>query len=142
MKCNCLQDIIFLIFHALKCNTFVIVTARKRSLGQGNIFTSVCQEFCSQGGCLVLWGLCSRGVPGPKGVCSRGGCLVLGGGLLRGSALGGVCSQGVPGGDPPPLTATAAGGTHPTGMHSCFTFNFHSQRKFSFSSKPRRPQNA
>ena len=27
-----------------------IVTARKRSLGQGNIFSSVCQEFCSQGG--------------------------------------------------------------------------------------------
>ena len=25
---------------------------------------------------------------------------------------------GVPGGDHPP-TATAAGGTHPTGMHSC-----------------------
>ena len=23
-------------------------------------------------------------------------------------------------GDPPPGTATAAGGTHPTGMHSCF----------------------
>ena len=27
-----------------------IVTARKRSLGQGNIFSSVCQEFCSRGG--------------------------------------------------------------------------------------------
>ena len=26
--------------------------------------------------------------------------------------------RGVPGGDPP-RTATAAGGTHPTGMHSC-----------------------
>ena len=41
-----------------------------------------------------------------------------------GSGLGGICSQGaacsrgVPGEDPP--TATAAGGTHPTGMHSCF----------------------
>ena len=29
-----------------------IFTARKRSLGQGNIFRSVCQEFCSQGGYL------------------------------------------------------------------------------------------
>ena len=44
--------------------------------------------------------------PGPqprgklRGVCSRGGCL-----------LGGVCET--------PPTATAAGGTHPTGMHSC-----------------------
>ena len=27
-----------------------IFTARKRSLGQGNIFSSMCQEFCSQGG--------------------------------------------------------------------------------------------
>ena len=26
------------------------ITARKRSLGQGNIFRSVCQEFCSQTG--------------------------------------------------------------------------------------------
>ena len=30
---------------------------------------------------------------------------------------GGAWSRGVPGGDP--QTATAAGGTHPTGMHSC-----------------------
>ena len=29
---------------------FYIVTARKRSLGQGNIFRSVCQEFCPRGG--------------------------------------------------------------------------------------------
>ena len=37
---------------------------------------------------------------------------------------GGVCSRGlVPGGCAwwrPPGTATAADGTHPTGMHSCF----------------------
>ena len=30
---------------------------------------------------------------------------------------GGASSGGVPGGDPPGM-ATAAGGTHPTGMHS------------------------
>ena len=29
---------------------FYITTAHKRSLGQGNIFRSVCQEFCPQGG--------------------------------------------------------------------------------------------
>ena len=29
------------------CHLF---TARKRSLGQGNVFTPVCQSFCSQGG--------------------------------------------------------------------------------------------
>ena len=65
-------------------------TARKRSLGQGNIFRRVCQEFCPQWG-----GVWSRGVPGLGGVWSRGG-----------------------GGDPP-RTATASGGTHPTGIHSC-----------------------
>ena len=53
-----------------------IITARKRSLGPGNMFTGVC---LSTGG---------GGVHGP------GGCMV-------------------------PPTATAAGGTHPTGMHSC-----------------------
>ena len=36
------------------------------------------------------------------------------GGLLPGGLLGG----GVPGGDPL-RTATAAGGTHPPGIHSC-----------------------
>ena len=35
------------------------------------------------------------------------------------SIWGGLVPGGVPGGDPP-WTATAAGGTHPTGMHSCF----------------------
>ena len=58
-------------------NSFLI-TARKRSLGQGNIFTRVCQEFCSQGGLVPgggwSWGawLGGVGVPGPGGVCSRG----------------------------------------------------------------------
>ena len=46
----------------------------------------------------------STGGSGPGG-CS-GGCLLPG--------------RGVPGGDPPPPgTATAAGGTYPTGVHSC-----------------------
>ena len=31
-------------------NLCIIITARKRSLGQGNIFSSMCQEFCTQGG--------------------------------------------------------------------------------------------
>ena len=43
-------------------------------------------------------------MPGPRG-----------GGLVP---SGGSGTGGVPGGDPPG-TATAAGGTHPTGMHSC-----------------------
>ena len=32
---------------AVPCS--VLFTARKRSLGQGNVFTPVCQSFCSQG---------------------------------------------------------------------------------------------
>ena len=61
----------------------------------------------SWGQCLVRGGLLLGGVPGLGGVSSRG-CLVLGGLLLG----------GVPGGDSPWM-ATAAGSTHPTGMHSC-----------------------
>ena len=38
-----------------------LFTARKRSLGQGNIFTSVCQEFYSQGGSAPL----HAGIPSP-----------------------------------------------------------------------------
>ena len=41
------------------------------------------------------------------GVSAPGGCLLLGG--------GGAWWR-------PPPTATAAGGTHPTGMHSCYFF--------------------
>ena len=50
------------------------------------------------------------------------GCLVRGGAWSRGGLSGprGVPGPGgSPGGDPPG-TATAAGGTHPTGMHSCW----------------------
>ena len=73
-------------------------------------------------------------MPGPGGsaprdVCSGRGCLVRGdllpGGVVPGPAGGwsapGGGGQGVPSGDPPG-TATGAGGTHPTGMHSCFSF--------------------
>ena len=68
-------------------------TAHKRSLGQGNIFRSVCQKFCSRGGVPTPGGDWSgEGVPGPGGTWWA----------------------------PPPVTATAAGDTHPTGMHSCF----------------------
>ena len=62
------------------------------------------------GGCAWSWG-----VPGPGGICCQGdlllGCVPGPGGLLLGGLL-------VPGWDPPG-TGTAAGGTHPTGMHSC-----------------------
>ena len=97
----------------------LFITVRKRSLGQGNIFIGVCQEFCSRDGVYSLGGVCSggRGVSGPWGclllggcllcgVSAPGGCLLLGvsatgGCLLQGDVcywgcllLGGVCSQG------------------------------------------------
>ena len=53
-------------------------------------------------------------VPGGEVVHGpEGGCMVPG---------GCSCSWGPPGGDTP--SATAAGGTHPTGMHSCYKYSF------------------
>ena len=45
-------------------------------------------------------------------------------------ALGGVCSGGV---WRLPVTATAADGTHPTGMHSCLPVYFNSNPLLTFS---------
>ena len=72
-------------------------------MGQGNIFRSMCQEFCPLGG-----GASSGGVLSPGGGASCRGVLPPRG-LPRGGGAGGDT----------PGTATAAGGTHPTGMHSC-----------------------
>ena len=52
----------------------LLVTARKRSLGQGNIFIGVCQEICSWG-VSAPGGVFSWGVSAP-GVCLLRGCLV------------------------------------------------------------------
>ena len=121
----------------------IIFTARKRSCGKVMflqvsviLFTGGCLlpergGACSRGGRVSgPGGACSQGVPAPGGVCSQGV-----------PALGGSGPGGVPGGDPP--TVTAAGGTHPTGMHSCicltslmhakwnFPLNFRTMRKLS-----------
>ena len=104
----------------LKMSCFV--TARKRSLGQGNMFTPVYHSV-HRGGCLVLGGcLVPGGYLVQGGVWSWGGCLVPGvvpgpGGWVPGP--GGVPGSGGCLVETPPQTATAAGGTHPTGMHSC-----------------------
>ena len=69
----------------------------------------------STGGYLV------QGVPGPGGSDPRRGSW-SGGSAPRGGVPGpGSAPRGV---DHPSLTATVAGSTHPTGMHSCFKF-FH-----------------
>ena len=78
-----------------------VITTRKRSLGQGNIFTPVCHSVHGGGGypsihCRWYPSMpCSKGVCYPSMPCSRGGAwsgegLLPGGGLL----LGGVYSQG------------------------------------------------
>ena len=61
-------------------------------------------------------GVSARGVSGPGG-CLLWECLVPG--------VGGSAPGGGSGGDTTRM-ATAVGGTHPTGMHSCFTGVCHS----------------
>ena len=79
--------------------------------------------------CLQAY-VCPRGggsVPAPRGGCLvwSGGWLLLGGACFWGCLVGGgVPGLGVPGGDPPQM-ATAVGGTHPTGMYSCFPISSH-----------------
>ena len=80
-----------------------IITGRKRSLGQGNIFRSVCQEFCPRGGMCGWGGACmARGhVLGAcmVGVCMAGG--MHGGGMCGGghACLGGCAwREGMHGG--------------------------------------------
>ena len=132
------------------------ITARKLSLGQGNIFTLVCHSVhrwggipaCIAGGipaCLAVGGVLSQHILQVVSLhaLQQGGVLsqhaLQQGGLLQGDAWSGggeVCPRGVPGpggstpgGSAPggwclvetPQMATAAGGTHPTGMHSCFS---------------------
>ena len=72
-----------------------IFTARKRSLGQGNMFTGVCLSTGGGGG-LVL-GVPAPGGPGPGG---WGYLVQIGGAWSGGVWLGGACSGG--GGWPAP----------------------------------------
>ena len=76
---------------------FLLITAHKRSLGLGNVFTGVClstgggfpaciiahmtsmgRGFCLQGGGLPTWGLHTRGLR-PVGVLPMGGLPTEGG---------------------------------------------------------------
>ena len=75
------------------------------------------------GDCLVPGGLPGQRVPDPGGVPGLGvsgprGCLVCGVPGPRGPGQGAWSGGGA--WWRPTRTATAAGGTHPTGMHSCY----------------------
>ena len=54
-----------------------IFTDSKQSLGQGNVFTSVCQSFCSQGGEVSVRGVFVQGLSLSRG-CLSGGSLCQG----------------------------------------------------------------
>ena len=69
-------------------------------LWQGNVFTPVCQSFCSQG----RWGVC---------LWSGGGVCPVNAGI---HPLHSACWD----------TLKQVGGMHPTGMHTCFTSVCHS----------------
>ena len=97
----------------------LFITARKRSLGQGNIFRSVCREFCPHGG--STW----AGTPLSR-YTSPGRVHLLGMYPLAGTPPGRYPPQAgtPPGRYTPPREVHAgryrqqAGGTHPTGMLS------------------------
>ena len=89
----------------------LIFTARKEACVKNSVHRGK-GVACSGGGSAASGGACSRG---RQKVCCQEGCLLQGALLPGGWLHWGVWR--------PPVTATAAGGTHPTGMHSCFKEN-------------------
>ena len=87
-------------FYTVKRKPFIVLSANSPAFKQVKH---------SKGISLLLEGSLLRG-----GGSVPGGCLVRVGGLL----------------ETPPVTTTAAGGTHPTGMHSFSSMNFLVKRDF------------
>ena len=69
-------------------------------------------------GVCMAGGMCGRGHVWQRGMCGRGACMAVGACVAVGA-----CSWGT---HAPPSDTTRygqlAGGTHPTGMHSCFRY--------------------
>ena len=95
-------------YYRVMVNLISIFTVRKRSLRRLCFYT--CLSFCSQGGSLPQ---CILGYHPPEQTPPRPGTLPPGPGTPR-------TSPPLPGAE----TATAADGTHPTGMHSCVEDEF------------------
>ena len=69
---------------------------------------------CGKGACMT-WGMCGEGAIMVKEGMNDRGCAWWGACMAEGHAWlggGGLCVAGE--------TTAAVGGTHPTGMHSCF----------------------
>ena len=96
--------------------------------GRGHVWRGGCVCVCGRWG--HAW-LGAHAWQGGGGMCCRGACMVRRWGVHgrghvwqgRGVCMvGGMCGRGVHGGGGGMRageTATEAGGTHPTGMHSC-----------------------
>ena len=103
----------------------MIITARKRSLGQGNIFTPVCHSVHRVGSASV-----HAGIPPPQDHAPQG--------TMHPPV---PCT---PRDHPPPETmhppgaehagrySQRAGGTHPTGMQSCYVFQMDHRLKLEW----------
>ena len=104
--------------------TFRYFYRPQTKLRKGNVFTSVCQEFCPQGlGCLPQ---CMLGYTHPPGQKPPSGKTRP---LSRHPPGRHPLWADTPRADnpwgrqPPKQTGTAIDGTHPTGMHTCFSLN-------------------
>ena len=103
------------------CRFLCFITARKRSLGQGNIFSNVCQEFCSQeGGSASV----HAGIPPPPRSRHPPDQAHLRSRHPAGSSHTPPESRHPPEQTPPCAVHAGrygqqAGGMHPTGMQSC-----------------------
>ena len=101
-----------------------IITVRKRTLGQRNVFTRVCDSLCPRGGECIVKGVCVSRLGGP-GVCvDKRGVLrwvVDTPPRPRGSHPRTRHPLSDSEADPRPVEmVTEAGSTHHTGKHSCF----------------------
>ena len=100
----------------------VTFTGCKWSLEQGNVFTPVSQSFCPRGGgvCLWIWGVSTTPPPldTPTPMDTQ---------PPAHTPTHWTHTSSPPGLTHTPLTPSAigAGGTHPTGMHSCWQFFCH-----------------
>ena len=115
-------DISFYLSYAC-LSRFIIITVRKRSLGQGNVFRSMCQSFCPQKGGYPPPGQRPRWTETPR-IEIPWTEIPLG---QRSPLERAPTEQRCPWTEIPPSSpkmATAADGMHPTGTHSCYYYDW------------------